>query len=34
MVSMIHYRFMGYIDIPKAPLTEHYAAEIRQGIAG
>lgn len=29
---VIHYRFMGYIDIPKAPLTEHYVAETRQGV--
>lgn len=30
---VIHYRFVGYIDIPEAPLTEHYVAETRQGVA-
>lgn len=30
---VIHYRFVGYIDIPEAPLTEHYIAETRQGVA-
>ena len=30
---MIHYRFVGYIDIPEAPLTEHYVAETRRGVA-
>lgn len=30
---VIHYRFVGYINIPEAPLTEHYVAETRQGVA-
>lgn len=30
---VIHYRFVGYIDIPEAPLTEHYVAETRRGVA-
>ena len=29
----IHYRFVGYIDIPAAPLTSHYISETRQGVA-
>ena len=29
----IHYRFVGYIDIPAAPLTSHYISETRQGMA-
>lgn len=29
----IHYRFVGYIDIPAAPLTSHYIYETRQGVA-
>lgn len=28
---VIHYRFVGYIDIQEAPLKEHYVAETRQG---
>lgn len=30
---VIHYRFVGYIDIPEAPLMEHYVVETRQGVA-
>ena len=30
---VIHYRFVGYIDIPEAPLTEHYVAETRRSVA-
>lgn len=30
---VIYYCFVGYIYIPEAPLTEHYVAETRQGIA-
>ncbi len=30
---VIHYRFVGYIDIPEAPLTERYIAETRRGVA-
>lgn len=26
-------RFVGYTDIPTAPLTSHYASEARQGVA-
>ena len=29
----IHYCFVGYIDIPAAPLTSHYISETRQGVA-
>ena len=29
----IHYRFVGYIDIPAVPLTSHYISETRQGVA-
>ena len=29
----IHYRFVGYINIPAAPLTSHYISETRQGVA-
>lgn len=29
----IHYRFVGYIDIPAAPLTSHYISETRQDVA-
>lgn len=29
----IYYRFVGYIDIPAAPLTNHYISETRQGVA-
>ena len=29
----IHYRFVGCIDIPAAPLTSHYISETRQGVA-
>ena len=31
--TTIHYRFVGYIDIPAAPLTSHYISETRQGVA-
>ena len=30
---VIHYRFVGNIDIPEAPLTEHYVEKTRQGVA-
>ena len=30
---VIYYRFVGCIDIPKAPLTKHYVAQTRQGVA-
>ena len=29
----IHYRFVGYIDILAASLTNHYISETRQGVA-
>ena len=29
---VIHYRFVGYIDIQEAPLKEHYVVETQQGV--
>ncbi|OGO90647.1 MAG: hypothetical protein A2Y17_02850 [Clostridiales bacterium GWF2_38_85] len=30
---VIHYRFVGYIEIPESAFTSNYKADIRQGVA-